>query len=370
MRAVIKVKPMGGNGASRVARYIAESKLDTVREGKRRPLFSDREDDLASADDRTCRGANRYLTGGHGALLKKDLIHFSISFREEDFESLGAGDEERNERLREVTREAMAEVQADLNVTGWRWIAGIHLNTPHPHVHIVIHKDVTDRKTALPRRLGKLPKRMLQHKERGTDGTIRSVNGSIAGDFIDAMESAQQRAREAAARYREDAAMTPTQTKKPLTREEIREIKAEVFRKAEAHRRAAPPWLDRMSEAASRNPSLGGRELTMDILGRGLRLEPKPVDEPSPANDIREELKPIDNIRYALANNGLDDTDYRTPLEQAGWLGEFSKDLRDLYERGAEVKGDTLIILPRSMRFRTRASTSASSTSRTHSRNS
>ena len=343
MRAVVKVKPMGGKGASRVARYIAESKLDPVREGKRRPLFSDREDDLAGVDDRTYRGANRYLTGGHGAPLKKDLIHFSVSFREEDFERLGAGDEERKERLREATREAMAEVQADLNVADWRWIAGNHLNTPHPHVHIVIHKDVTDRKTALPRRLGKLPKRMLQHKERGTDGKIRSVDGSVAGHFIAALERAQQRAREAAARYREDAAMTPTQTKKPLTREEIREIKAEVFRKADAHRRAAPTWLDRMSEAASRNPSLGGRELTLEILGRESKLEPKPLDEPAPVNDIREELKPTDDIRYALASNSLDDIDYRTPREQADWLGEYSKDLRDLYERCA-VKGDTLII--------------------------
>jgi len=51
MRAVVKVKPMGGKGDSRVARYIAESKLDPVREGKRRPLFSDREDDLAGADN-------------------------------------------------------------------------------------------------------------------------------------------------------------------------------------------------------------------------------------------------------------------------------------------------------------------------------
>ncbi|MGH9755615.1 MAG: hypothetical protein ACREA2_22775 [Blastocatellia bacterium] len=40
----------------------------------------------------------------------------------------------------------------------------------------------------------------------------------------------------------------------------------------------------------------------------------------------------------------MDDIDCRTPQEQAGWLGEYSKDLRDLYERGAEVKGDTLII--------------------------
>jgi hypothetical protein len=42
--------------ASRAARYIAESKIDPVREGRRRPLFSDKEDDL---NDRTYRQANQ-----------------------------------------------------------------------------------------------------------------------------------------------------------------------------------------------------------------------------------------------------------------------------------------------------------------------
>ena len=139
MRAVVKVKPMGGQGASHVARYVAESKLDPGREGGRRPLFSSRENDLAGGDDQTYRAANRHLTAGRGAPRKRDLIHFSVSFREEDFERLGANDDERKGRLREVTREAMAEIAADLDVGAWRWIAGVHLNTPNPHVHIVIH---------------------------------------------------------------------------------------------------------------------------------------------------------------------------------------------------------------------------------------
>ncbi len=196
MRAVVKVKPMGGKGAASVARYIAESKLDPMREGKRRPLFSDRENDLTESGDRTYRQANQYLSGGRGAPLKKDLIHFSVSFRREDFEQLGIREDERIERLREVAREAMAAVQTDLNVAGCRWIAGIHLNTLHPHIHIVVHKNVTDRKTAQPRRLGKLPKHMLPHSKRGADGAIRSVNGGIAGHFIAALEPVQEHGRE------------------------------------------------------------------------------------------------------------------------------------------------------------------------------
>jgi hypothetical protein len=342
MRAVVKIKPMGGRGASRVARYIAESKLDPVREGKRRPLFSDRDDDLAGSDDRTYRKADRYMSGDRGAPLKKDLIHFSVSFREEDFRRLGADDDERKGRLRDAAREAMVEVQADLNVASWRWIAGIHLNTLHPHLHIVIHKEVTDRETTQPRRLGKLPKWVLPHKERGPDGAIRPVDGGIAGHFIAALDRVQERAREAE-RAREDIAMNPRKTKRPTTRKVVSARKAEHYRKDEARRRGNPPWLDRMLDVASRNPSLGGRELTLDLLGRESRLEPKSV-ELNLTNEIREEPNPTDDIRYAFANGSLDNTDYRPPRDQASWLGEYSKSLRDLYEHGAEVKGDTLII--------------------------
>ena len=47
-RAIVSAKATrGGTGASGVARYIAESKLDKKREGDRaRSLFSDRFDDL------------------------------------------------------------------------------------------------------------------------------------------------------------------------------------------------------------------------------------------------------------------------------------------------------------------------------------
>jgi relaxase-like protein len=311
MRAVVKVKPMGGKGASRVARYIAESKLDPTREGERRPLFSDREDDLARGDDRTYRKADQHLTEGRGAPPKKDLIHFSVSFREEDFERLGANYDERRERLREATREAMAEIQTDLNVARWKWIAGIHLNTPHPHVHIVIHKMVTDSKTTLPRRLGNLPKRMLPHSKRDSDGAIRSVDGGVAGRFIAALERAQERVREA---------------------ERAREERVMALRPEQAHKESEDRWISRLLDAASRNPSLAGRDLVMEIISRG--------PEPEPG----ERLNPVGDIQAALRHRSLDDSDYQTQIEQASELSKHSKLLRDLYERGADVKGATLVI--------------------------
>jgi hypothetical protein len=167
----------------------------------------------------------------------------------------------------------MAEVQAVLNVAGWRWIAGIHLNTPHPHVHIVIHKEVTDRNPALSRRLGNLPKRMLPHSERRTDGKIRSVDGGVAGHFIAAMELAQERAREAAVRQEEKAMA--------LTAEQIQ-------------RESQDRWISRLLDSASRNPSLAGRDLAMEIIARGPELEPG------------ERFNPDEDIRAALRNRSLD----------------------------------------------------------------
>src|SRR5262245_59290099 len=137
MRAVVAIQSSGGGGkggGSRAARYISERDRDPEREGSEpRPLFSDRKDGLSY------RKANRLLTGGQGEPSKDDLIHFSISFLPEEYDRLGASTEERNERLREVAREAMEEVKSDLGASDLKWISGIHLNTDHPHLHILIH---------------------------------------------------------------------------------------------------------------------------------------------------------------------------------------------------------------------------------------
>jgi hypothetical protein len=84
-------------------------------------------------------------------------------------------------------------------------------------------------------------------------------------------------------------------------------------------------------ELADRNPSLGGRELLLEVIERG--PEPEDVERPHPRD-----------VRAALSVRSLDDPDYRTRPEHADWIGRESKLMRDLYERGAEVKGDVLVI--------------------------
>ncbi|MGH9766524.1 MAG: NADAR domain-containing protein, partial [Blastocatellia bacterium] len=189
MRAVVKVKQSQGRHSSNATRYIAGSKLDPEREGdKSRPLFTNK-----GHDDLTYRKADGFLTTGHGAPIKNDLIHFSISFHNEDFESLGSNDRRRVELLREAAREAMDEFRSDLRVSDWRWVAGVHLNTPHPHIHFLVFKEMTTDR-GKPRRLGRIPKRLLPYKERSPDGAGAAVEGKLGEAFVAALDRAQQRA--------------------------------------------------------------------------------------------------------------------------------------------------------------------------------
>jgi hypothetical protein len=188
MRAVVKVKQSQGQTPSNATRYIAGSKLDPEREGdKSRPLFTNE-----GHDDLTYRKADNFLTGGRGAPIRNDLIHFSVSFHNEDFEALGSNDKERKESLREAAREAMDEFRSDLRVCDWRWVAGIHLNTPHPHIHFLVFKEMTTGK-GKPRRLGRFPKRLLPYKEQSPDGAVAAVEGKLGGRFVAALDRAQQR---------------------------------------------------------------------------------------------------------------------------------------------------------------------------------
>src|ERR1700674_4290403 len=90
----------GGAGASRASRYIAEGEKGPARGGPgARPLFSEDQDDLSY------RKADRVLDPIGGRPEKDDLLHFSVSFEEEDFDQLGDNEKEKQARLKEVIRE-------------------------------------------------------------------------------------------------------------------------------------------------------------------------------------------------------------------------------------------------------------------------
>jgi len=175
-----------GSGASRTTRYIAERDKDLTREGPgSRPLFSEDREGLSY------HKADRILDPYDGRPDKDDLIHFSVMITEEDFDKLGKDEKEKQERFHEMIREGMKGMAAELNVEELTWVAGIHRNSQNPHAHIVMKKDVVERGTDRPYRLGRIPRSLLPHRET-TNGKEVIVNGPIGDRFVTALEHQQQ----------------------------------------------------------------------------------------------------------------------------------------------------------------------------------
>jgi hypothetical protein len=174
-----------GSGASRTTRYIAERDKDLAREGPgSRPLFSDDQENLSY------HKADRILDPYEGRPEKSDLIHFSVMITEVDYDKLGDDEKEKQARFREMIREGMKGMAAELNVEELTWVAGIHLNTQNPHVHIVMSKNVIERQTERPGRMARIPKHLLPYKDT-QDGKEVIVNGRIGDKFVKALENQQ-----------------------------------------------------------------------------------------------------------------------------------------------------------------------------------
>src|SRR5690242_10120793 len=174
-----------GSGASRVTRYIAEREKDLAREGPgARHLFSEDRENL------TYRKADWILDPYEGLPDKRDLIHFSVTITEEDFDKLGDDEKQKQARLREVVREGMEGMASELNVEQLVWVAGIHHHSEHPHAHVVIHKNVIEVGTERPGRIARLPKQLLPYKDT-RDGKDVIVNGPIGERFVKALENQQ-----------------------------------------------------------------------------------------------------------------------------------------------------------------------------------
>src|SRR5882724_9756349 len=195
----------GGSGASRITRYIAERDKNLEREGPgSRRLFSQNQDDLSY------HRADRILDPDNGHPQKDDLIHFSVMIEEEEFDKLGADEKEKQERFREAIREAMKGMAADLNSEELTWVAGIHRNTDKPHAHIVMNKEAPERGTGWLRRIGRLPKALLPHKEV-QNGKEVLVNGRIGDRFAAALDQQKQLYLDSLARQPEQPELTPAE---------------------------------------------------------------------------------------------------------------------------------------------------------------
>jgi len=231
-----------GSGASRVTRYIAEREKDLAREGPgARPLFSEDRENL------TYRKADWILDPYEGLPEKRDLIHFSVTVTEEDFDKLGDDEKQKQARFREVIREGMEGMASELNVEQLVWVAGIHHHSEHPHAHVVIHKNVIEVGTERPGRIARIPKHLLPHRDT-RDGKDVIVNGPIGERFVKALENQQSihQTKE------KQPALTPAEKWELLARKYQQEPVRR--RGAEATDRSRPDSLNLRQVALSWNP--------------------------------------------------------------------------------------------------------------------
>lgn len=178
-RFVLKQAAVGGGAASDLTRYVAKSKLDPEREGRApRPLFTERADDLSFWE------ARKWLSFTGGAFERDDALHYVLSFeRPEEYERLGGTDDERRAAVREFLRRALSRASEEIGVEGWRWAAGVHLNEPNPHVHILINKNALDRRTSDLVRVAKLPTTTVAHYRDDGGGGREFDYGTIIRSF-------------------------------------------------------------------------------------------------------------------------------------------------------------------------------------------
>jgi hypothetical protein len=178
-RFVLKPARVEGSASSDLTRYIAKSKLDKRREGEHaRPLFNDERDDL------TFWEARKWLSITGGALPREDVLHYVLSFEVvKDYESLGKTDAERMAEVRAYLRRALTKAARQAGLESWRWAAGIHLNKPHPHVHLLINKNVVEARIGELRRVEKLPPPLVAHYKNRTDETREFDYGTIINSF-------------------------------------------------------------------------------------------------------------------------------------------------------------------------------------------
>src|ERR1043166_4539326 len=254
-----------GSGASRGTRYIAEREKDLAREGPgARPLFSEDRENL------TYRKADWILDPYEGLPEKRDLIHFSVTVTEEDFDKLGDDEKQKQARLREVVREGMEGMASELNVEQLVWVAGIHHHSEHPHAHVVIHKNVLEAGTERPGRIARLPKHMLPYKDI-PDGKDVIFNGPIGERFVEALEK-QQLIHQTKEKH---PALTPAEKWQLLARKHQQEPVRR--RNAEGTDRSRPDSLNLRQVALSWNSDIDAPDdRTNDFrlaLGKRLTLE-------------------------------------------------------------------------------------------------
>jgi hypothetical protein len=318
-KTIVAVKPgPAKGGASGVTRYIAESKRDPEKEqlkdGEARPLFSSELDNL------NYHQANQILGEAFGDNAQTtEVIHLVISLEPDQFESLGDTLEEQKDALQEIVREAAKEIHKEVDLEELHWIAGIHLNTDNPHVHIAISREGREAGTGKFKRVDHLPRTLLPHHEPNPEGEKTFKPGLIADAVALHLEIAQQhhRAKKLLSSAREEQTLQPG---RPA-------LEAETPAHVHSH-------VDqvRAEQPEERQPIPSDRPPTQDAPGPDDRYGRQPNDtrqappEPLPSDSSQPEAR--------LAHELQDREVLGRAMVVAGEVEKLERDVESLIEHG------------------------------------
>ncbi|MDX6577812.1 MAG: hypothetical protein QOE96_3765 [Blastocatellia bacterium] len=317
-QTIVAVKPgLSKAGASGVTRYIAESKRDPEKEqlkdGEARPLFSSELDEL------NYHQAGQLLGEAFGDRAQSnEVIHLVISLEPEQFESGGDSIQERKDEFKEATRDAGDVIQAEVNAKELRWIAGIHLNTDNPHVHIAISKEGLAADSGKFQRIDHLPRTLLPHHEISPEGQKVFKPGLIAEAVALHFEIVKERRRS-----EKTISDTREQTLQPGA--STREVESP----ARDDSRGEPATLNQQTERITSPP---GRPATGEVPDPHDRHNQQREDtlqsrsEPPPSDTSRPEPRPAHTLK--------DREVLGRAMVVAGEVERLERDVESLIEHG------------------------------------
>lgn len=179
--AAVQAKQSSARG---LVHYVAHSKIEGTRESDTRALFGEH------ADRMTVEKANEFLRSGtsNKRAAAEDLHHLVISLKPEDYERVGADENERQASFKKITRAAMQKLAEAVGAERLAWAAAVHRNTDNPHVHIALSKEffAPDGERKL---LSKIPTKCLPHYEKTGAGEKVFAPGVLIETAEDKLEA-------------------------------------------------------------------------------------------------------------------------------------------------------------------------------------
>lgn len=228
MKVIVSVQAKQASSRGLI-HYIAHSKLDGAREAAGREIFGEESGAIA------VEKANSLLNDDTARKrpLNADLHHLVISFKPDDFQSLGGSEKERTRSLKEIARHAMKRFAGEIGAAKLNWAAGIHRNTDNPHIHIAVGKTYID-KNLEKKYLSKIPRNLLPHHELNEKGEKVFAPGFLIEAAQKKLEEIQQSKERSA-----HSEKNKTQIREKLTRTAGNRL--EINRKNDAAQRPQEP---------------------------------------------------------------------------------------------------------------------------------